>query len=76
MAVKGKGVGRGWHGDSEGHAKAGKKGGDTTAERHGEDFYEEIGKRGGVKSTGKFKKGDKRAVEAGKAGGSKRRAPQ
>ena len=30
-------------------AEAGRRGGATTAERHGREFYEEIGKRGGQK---------------------------
>jgi general stress protein YciG len=29
--------------------EAGRKGGETTAERHGHEFYEEIGRKGGQK---------------------------
>lgn len=61
--------GRGWHGDAVGHAKAGRKGGQTTANRYGREFYEEIGRSGGQSSTGKFKKGSQRAKEAGHRGG-------
>lgn len=39
--------GRGWHGDPEGHANAGKKGGSKIAEDR--DHMAEIGKRGGSK---------------------------
>lgn len=64
--------GRGWHSDPEGHAQAGRKGGDATAKKYGPNFYEEIGRKGGQASPGKFKKGDKRAVEAGRKGGQSR----
>ncbi len=67
-----KNSGRGWHGDSQGHSQAGKKGGEVTAERYGQEFYESIGSKGGTASTGKFKKGDVRAREAGKKGGAAR----
>ncbi len=59
--------GKGWHGDSRGHAQAGsqssghtsdpeehamagKKGGQTTSSTHGEEFYEQIGSKGGQKA--------------------------
>lgn len=61
--------GRGWHGDSEGHAEAGRKGGEATSESHDRSFYEEIGSEGGKVSPGRFKKGDKRAIDAGRKGG-------
>ncbi len=64
--------GRGWHGDPEGHRKAGERGGEATARKYGPDFYEEIGRRGGKVSPGKFKPGSKRAVEAGRRGGKAR----
>lgn len=64
--------GRGWHGDSEGHREAGRQGGEATAQKYGPEFYEEIGRKGGEMSPGKFKKGDKRAVEAGRKGGEAR----
>lgn len=47
--------GRGWHGDSAGHAKAGRKGGQVTSMTHDETFYSRIGRKGGKKSSGKFK---------------------
>ncbi len=43
------GQGRGWHSDPEGHAKAGKKGGEATSKSHGEQFYQQIGIKGGNK---------------------------
>lgn len=64
-----KNKGRGWHGNSKGHAKAGRKGGKTTAKEHGKRFYEKIGRKGGKVSTGKFTPGSKRAREAGRKGG-------
>jgi len=39
--------GRGWHGDSQGHAEAGREGSESTASSQGSDFYEEIGSKGG-----------------------------
>lgn len=61
--------GRGWHGDTKGHAKAGKKGGRVTYEQHGASFYQRIGSRGGSVSPGNFKNDPVRAAEAGSAGG-------
>ena len=51
------------------HVRAGTEGGNATAEKHGPDFYREIGKKGGQASPGKFKKGDKRTEEAARKGG-------
>lgn len=64
--------GRGWHGDSQGHAKAGKKGGMATAQSHDEAFYSEIGRKGGRVSPGNFKNDPSRAAQAGRKGGSSR----
>lgn len=61
---------RGWHGDSKRHAEVGRKGGEATAHKYGHEFYEEIGVKGGKASPTKFKKGDPRAREAGRKGGS------
>lgn len=62
--------GRGWHGDPEGHAKAGKQGGDTMAEKHKNDnYYEEIGEKGGEASPTKFQKGDERTKKLASEGG-------
>jgi general stress protein YciG len=66
------GDGRGWFGDSEGHAEAGKKGGDKVAAERGPEFYEEIGEKGGEASPGKFKKGSKLASDAGRKGAESR----
>lgn len=70
MATKTKG--RGWRGDSKGHAAAGKKGGVATANNHGERFYSEIGRKGGRMSPGNFKNNPERAREAGRRGGQAR----
>lgn len=40
-------VGQGWSGDSEGHRRAGKKGGLRTRTTHGSEHYRKIGKKGG-----------------------------
>ena len=61
--------GQGWHGDSAGHARAGKQGGDKVAAERGSSYYEKIGHDGGLKSSGSFEKGSQRAKEAGKKGG-------
>jgi general stress protein YciG len=45
--------------------EAGRKGGETTAERHGHEFYEEIGKKGGQKV--------RELIEEGKKAQKKRR---
>ncbi len=64
--------GRGFFGNPEQHAKAGRKGGEATAKAHGPEFYSEIGSLGGKKSSGSFTKGSDRAREAGRKGGSSR----
>lgn len=64
--------GSGWHGDPKGHAEAGRKGGETTAEAKGPEFYSEIGRKGGQASPTKFKEGSERAREAGRKGGESR----
>ena len=61
--------GQGWHGDSEGHARAGEAGGSKTAQTHGKEFYQEIGEKGGQNSPTKFKSGDARTEEAARKGG-------
>lgn len=72
MAKNKLGVGKGWHGDSAGHAKAGQQGGRTTSMEYGEAFYSEIGRLGGKKSPGNFKNNPERAREAGRKGGRSR----
>ena len=69
-----KGLGRGWHGDSQGHADAGRKGGQTTAEEYGSEFYQEIGSLGGQVSPSNFKNDPRRASEAGRKGGQQSRS--
>lgn len=64
--------GRGWHGDSAGHKRAGQKGGQSTASSHGQDFYSAIGRKGGSVSGGNFAKNPQRAREAGRKGGKAR----
>ena len=66
--------GRGWHGDPDGHASAGQRGGETTAKKYGQEFYSEIGRKGGKASPGNFKNNPERAREAGRKGGSSRAA--
>lgn len=60
---------RGWRGDHQKHADAGKKGGQTTYQIHGSDFYKRIGAMGGLVAPSKFTEGDPKAREAGKKGG-------
>ncbi len=63
--------GQGWHGDSEGHAKAGRMGGQKTAETHNSEFYSEIGsKQGKENNPGNFANRDKSDVrDAASKGG-------
>lgn len=68
MAIRG----RGWHGDSAGHRKAGTAGGRKTSQTHGRDFYQKIGRKGGQSSPGNFKNNPERAREAGRKGGKAR----
>ncbi len=65
--------GKGWHGDKAGHARVGQLGGISTLETYGEQFYHDIGSRGGKASSGKFREGDPRAREAGRQGGRARK---
>lgn len=64
---------RGWHGDPQGHAMAGRKGGNITSITYGAEFYKEMGRKGGKASSGKFVEGSERAREAGRKGGKKSR---
>ena len=61
--------GKGWHGDPEGHKKAGQKGGRATSKNHDSAFYSKIGSIGGSKSGGNFKNNPERARQAGRKGG-------
>lgn len=67
-----KAKGRGWFGDSKGHAAAGKLGGQATAVEYGSEFYHEIGRKGGSVSPGNFKNDPARASRAGRKGGRSR----
>jgi len=49
--------------------EAGRKGGETTAERHGHEFYEEIGRKGGEKVRDEY--GVQFYEEIGHKGGQK-----
>lgn len=57
--------GRGWHGDSERHAEAGRKGGSKVAEDR--EHMAEIGRRGGTKVS----QDRAHMAEIGRRGGSK-----
>jgi general stress protein YciG len=45
--------------------EAGRKGGETTARKHGREFYEEIGRKGGEARSARLSRGDKPAQEEG-----------
>jgi uncharacterized protein len=64
--------GKGWRGDSMGHAKVGRLGGKATARNHDETFYSQIGRKGGRLSPGNFANDPERAREAGRKGGKAR----
>lgn len=49
--------------------EAGRKGGETTARTHDQEFYQEIGSKGGQNSGGNFANDPQRASEAGSKGG-------
>lgn len=67
MAQDGKGKGKGWHGDPEGHAAAGRKGGEKVSQNR--QHMAEIGRKGGQVSGGNFANNPARAREAGRKGG-------
>jgi len=68
-----KGQGRGWYGDSERHAEAGRKGGEKVLEERGPGFFEEIGAQQGKENNpGNFANDPERAAEAGRKGGKAR----
>ena len=57
-----------------GTINGGKSAAETNKERYGEDFYKNIGRKGGLKSRGGgFAANPKLAVEAGRKGGAKSR---
>jgi general stress protein YciG len=65
--------GKGWHGDSAGHARAGRKGGTLSSGNFRNDPKRAAaaGKVGGRVSPGNFKNDPERARAAGRRGGSK-----
>lgn len=67
------GPGKGWHGDSEGHSKAGKKGGQLSSGnfRYHPERAAAAGRKGGRLSPGNFKNDVERARTAGRKGGLK-----
>jgi general stress protein YciG len=67
-----KGVGKGWHGDPQGHAKAGHKGGIKSSGNFRNDPKRAAaaGRMGGRISPGNFKNDPERARVAGRKGGS------
>ncbi len=68
-----KGQGRGWYGDSQRHAEAGRKGGEKVLQERGPGFFEEIGSHQGKENNpGNFANDPERAAEAGRLGGKKR----
>lgn len=50
-------------------SEAGRKGGEATSATHDREFYQEIGSKGGRKSTGNFASDREKASEAGRKGG-------
>lgn len=68
--TKGAGVGKGWHGDSDAHARAGRKGGQMSSGNFRNDpkRASAAGKKGGSLSPGNFKNDPERARAAGRKG--------
>jgi len=66
-------TGKGWHGDSSGHARAGRKGGMMSSGNFRNDPKRaaEAGRLGGRMSPGNFKNDPERARAAGRKGGSR-----
>lgn len=64
--------GKGWHGDSEAHAKAGRKGGKASSGnfKNNPKRAAEAGRKGGSMSPSNFKHDPERARLAGRKGGS------
>ncbi len=69
------GTGKGWHGDPEAHARAGKKGGAVSPGnfKHSPKRASAAGKIGGSVSPSNFKNNPERAVLAGRKGGLAKR---
>lgn len=66
-------TGKGWHGDPQGHARAGRMGGKVSSGNFKNDPQRAAaaGRKGGHISPGNFKNNPERARLAGKKGGSK-----
>jgi len=62
--------GRGWHGDSAGHARAGRLGGQVSGGNF-KNRSSEDARRAAKKSSGNFALNRERAVAAGRIGGSR-----
>ena len=62
-------MGRGWHGDSKGHAKAGSQ--SPGKFKKNDERTQKAAQAGGNASPGQFEAGSEKAREAGRAGGSK-----
>src|ERR1700761_926158 len=64
-------AGKGWHGDSEGHARAGRKGGKASSGnfKNNPQRAAAAGRLGGRVSPGNFKNNPERARVAGRKGG-------
>lgn len=45
---------KGWHGNSEGHAKVGKIGGTRTKHEYGPEHFRRLGKRGGTMTRDRY----------------------
>jgi len=66
-------LGKGWHGDPEAHARAGRKGGQKSSGnfKHDPSRAAEAGRKGGSVSPSNFKNDPERARAAGRKGGKK-----
>lgn len=69
-------TGKGWRGDAEGHARAGRIGGMKSSGnfKHNPKRAAEAGRKGGKVSPGNFKNNPDRAREAGRKGGGAQNA--
>lgn len=67
------GPGRGWHGNPEGHAAAGRKGGKVSGGNFANNRQRasEAGRKGGQVSGGNFANDREKAREAGRKGGQR-----
>lgn len=70
------GTGKGWHGDPEAHARAGRKGGQVSTGnfKHSSERASKAGKIGGSVSPSNFKNNPELARLAGRKGGAKKQS--